>query len=223
LREHDQFRSHHILVVGDDQTIHTLIMRALRVNGFLASAARDGREMWEVIDGSTIDLVLLDILLSGVNGLDLCRALRARSPLPVIMVTARGEEMDRVIGLEIGADDYIGKPFGEKELLARVRAVLRRGAALEDFPGRVRSDILRFSGWSLHLSRRELLDPSGALVELSGAEHDLLLHSLVTAISPIGSQRLIKCCFAIISCYSAGERQAFQAASERSFSLKVWK
>jgi DNA-binding response OmpR family regulator len=192
MRQHDPLSPHHVLVIDDDQVIRTLMMRALRENGFRATAARDGREMWEVIDGSAVDLVLLDILLPGVNGLDLCRALRARSPLPIIMVSARGEEMDRVIGLEIGADDYIGKPFGEKELLARVRAVLRRGAALEDFPGRAGSDVLRFNGWSLHLRRRELLDPSGVIVELSGAEHDLLVGLLEQPQRVLGRQRLLE-------------------------------
>jgi two-component system OmpR family response regulator len=91
------------------------------------------------------------------------------------MVSARGEEMDRVLGLEIGADDYIGKPFGRMELLARVRAVLRRGRGPDAVAGRGGGDELRFEGWRLDLRRRELLDPSGAAIELSGAEHDLLV------------------------------------------------
>jgi len=98
--------------------------------------------------------------------------------VPIIMVSARGEEMDRVVGLEVGADDYISKPFGRRELLARVRAALRRGAALEPFPGHPARELLRFAGWTLDQRRRRLTDPGGAEVELSGAEHDLLVSRL---------------------------------------------
>jgi two-component system, OmpR family, response regulator len=182
----------HILVVEDDGGMRTLILRVLRENGFRASAAGNGREMWLTLDETPIDLVLLDVMLPGVNGLDLCRALQARGRTPIIMVSARGEEMDRVLGLEIGADDYIGKPFGRMELLARVRAVLRRGHAPAAVAGRIGSDELRFEGWRLDLRRRELLDPSGAVIELSGAEHDLLVSFLENPQRVIGRERLLE-------------------------------
>jgi len=108
------------------------------------------------------------------------------------MVSARGEEMDRVVGLEVGADDYISKPFSRRELLARVRAALRRGAALEPFPGRAAREVLRFAGWVLDRRRRRLTDPGGAEVELSGAEHDLLVSFLEHPQRVIGRERLLE-------------------------------
>ena len=166
----------HILVVEDDGEMRTLIARFLRQNGFRVTGARDGREMWETLAGSPVDLVLLDVMLPGQSGLDLCRALRARSGVPIIMVTARGEETDRVLGLELGADDYIPKPFGRAELLARVRALLRRsrGEAGQPVAGAT-GDRLVFGGWSLDTRRRELAAPDGTAIDLSGGEYDLLL------------------------------------------------
>jgi two-component system OmpR family response regulator len=166
----------HLLVVEDDGEMRNLVARLLREAGFRVSAARDGREMWEVVDSpaGTPDLVLLDVMLPGPSGLDLLRRLRERGRIPVMMLTARGEEMDRVVGLELGADDYVAKPFAPRELVARVRALLRRAApspnaAIE------RSRRIGFAGWVLDTARRELLSPDGAAVDLSGAEYDLLL------------------------------------------------
>lgn len=166
----------HILVVEDDGEMRTLIAKLLRQNGFRATGARDGREMWEVLAGASVDLVLLDVMLPGTSGLDLCRALRARSGVPIIIVTARGEETDRVLGLELGADDYIPKPFGRAELLARVRALLRRsrGEAGEPIAGTAGERIV-FAEWTLDTRRRELSAPDGTAVDLSGGEYDLLL------------------------------------------------
>lgn len=166
----------HILVVEDDGEMRTLIAKFLRQNGFRVTGARDGREMWEVLAGASVDLVLLDVMLPGTSGLDLCRALRAKSGVPIIMVTARGEETDRVLGLELGADDYIPKPFGRAELLARVRALLRRsrGEAGEPVAGMAGERIV-FAEWTLDTRRRELSAPDGTAVDLSGGEYDLLL------------------------------------------------
>jgi two-component system OmpR family response regulator len=151
-----------------------LLVRFLTENSLRATGARDGREMWEVLGQTSVDLVLLDIMLPGTNGLDLCRALRQQSDVAIIMVTARGSETDKVLGLEFGADDYVAKPFSRPELLARIRAVLRRGkiprSATE--PGR---QYIEFEGWRLDTARRELLAPSEATVDLSGAEYDVLL------------------------------------------------
>ena len=170
-----------------------LILRVLQSNGFTVRGAQDGHEMWQALEASPYDLIILDVMLPGTNGLDLCRTLRSRSQVPVIMVSARGEELDRVLGLELGADDYVAKPFGQKELLARVRAVLRRGApsGLQPDTG-ARREILRFEGWSLDLRRRELNDPDGAAVELSGAEHDLLASFLENPQRVIGRDRLLE-------------------------------
>lgn len=164
----------HLLVVEDDGEMRRLVARLLREAGFRVSVARDGREMWEVFDQAPPDAVLLDIMLPGASGLDLLRRLRERSRVPVLMLTARGEEMDRVVGLELGADDYVAKPFAPRELVARVRALLRRAAPAEALPD-PRSRRIDFAGWSLDTARRELVSPDGASVDLSGAEYDLLL------------------------------------------------
>ena len=156
--------------------MRNLVARLLREAGFRVSAARDGREMWEVMDSpaGTPDLVLLDVMLPGPSGLDLLRSLRERGRIPVMMLTARDEEMDRVVGLELGADDYVAKPFAPRELVARVRALLRRAGPSPDAVD-TRSRRIGFAGWVLDTARRELLSPEGAAVDLSGAEYDLLL------------------------------------------------
>ena len=166
----------HLLVVEDDGEMRNLVARLLREGGFRVSTARDGREMWEVVESpaGAPDLVLLDVMLPGASGLDLLRRLRERGRLPVMMLTARGEEMDRVLGLELGADDYVAKPFAPRELVARVRALLRR-AAPAGTAHDARSRRIAFAGWTLDTARRELLSPDGVAVDLSGAEYDLLL------------------------------------------------
>lgn len=166
----------HILIVEDDGEMRNLVARLLREASFRVSAARDGREMWEALDSPAggPDLILLDVMLPGTSGLDLLRRLRERSRVPVLMLTARGEEMDRVLGLELGADDYVAKPFAPRELVARVRALLRRAAPAGAEPD-PRSRRLAFAGWTLDTARRELISPEGVAVDLSGAEYDLLL------------------------------------------------
>lgn len=165
----------HLLVVEDDGEMRHLIARFLRENGFCVTPARDGRELWEALGREPIDLILLDIQLPGTSGMDLCRAVRAKFNTPIIMVTARGDETDRVVGLELGADDYIPKPFSRAELLARIRAVLRRASLRRDAASAAPVRRLEFDGWILDMSRRELRAPDGSDVDLSGAEFDLLL------------------------------------------------
>lgn len=164
----------HVLLVEDDDGLRILVTRALRDSGYRVTGCRSGAEMWRLLPQGGVDLILLDVMLPGASGLDLLRALRVRSTVPVIIVSARGEEADRVLGLELGADDYIAKPFGRPELLARVRAVLRRSVlAPAASPGS--GEALAFAGWRLDLRSRALVDPDGAGVDLSGAEYDLLL------------------------------------------------
>lgn len=165
----------HLLVVEDDGETRHLIARFLRENGFRVTPARDGREMWEVLGRHSTDLILLDVQLPGTSGLDLCRAVRAKYDVPIIILTARGDETDRVVGLELGADDYIAKPFGRAELLARIRAVLRRAPLRVDATSAAPIPRLEFDGWVIDVSRRELRAPDGSEVELSGAEFDLML------------------------------------------------
>ena len=167
--------SSHVLIVEDDTETRVLLTRFLRENGLHATGAREGREMWEVMDEVPIDLVLLDLMLPGTPGLDLCRALRQKSDVPVIVLSARGSETDRVLGLELGADDYIAKPFSRPELLARIRAVLRRGAVAFRESGSAVKRNLEFLGWTVDTARRELRAPGGTSVDLSGAEYDVLL------------------------------------------------
>ena len=166
----------HVLVVEDDAPVRHLIGRLLRENGFRAIGVRDGEEMWETLRNADVDLILLDVMLPGQSGLELLRTLRAEHPsLPVVMVTAKGAEADRVLGLDLGADDYLPKPFGRQELLARIRAVLRRARRPASAPGETASHRLRFEHWTLDTVRRELLSPGDAVIDLSGAEFDLLL------------------------------------------------
>ncbi len=163
----------HLLVVDDDAEIRHLIGRFLRQHGFRVSGARDGREMRDALANADVDLVILDLMLPGTSGLQLCRDIRAGSSLPIIMLTAKGEDTDRIVGLEVGADDYLAKPFNPRELLARVRAVLRRAGAPE--PPKAAAKEVSFAGWRLDVLRRQLLSPAGIVVELSGGEYDLLI------------------------------------------------
>jgi two-component system OmpR family response regulator len=165
----------HILVVEDDGEMRTLIAKFLRQNGYRVSGARDGREMWETLANAPVDLILLDVMLPGQSGLDLTRVLRTKTQVPIIMVTARGDETDRVLGLELGADDYIPKPFSRPELLARIRAVLRRAQGNDQRASGLVADSILFAGWALDTRRRELTAPDGVVVDLSGGEYDLLL------------------------------------------------
>ncbi|MDH4192096.1 MAG: response regulator transcription factor [Betaproteobacteria bacterium] len=162
----------HILVVDDDAEIRNLIAEYLRQNGYQVSLARDGAEMRGALSTAPPDLVVLDLMLPGEDGLSLCRDLRAKSNLPVIMLTARREEIDRIIGIEMGADDYLGKPFNPRELLARIKSVLRRSVASPAQQSSARH--LRFAGWTLDCTARHLIDPQGVVVPLSGAQYRLL-------------------------------------------------
>lgn len=167
--------SPHILIVDDHREIRELVSRALAREGFRISVAAEGRAMRKVMADAHIDLIILDLMLPGEDGLSLCRALRAESNIPIIMLTAKGDEIDRVVGLELGADDYVSKPFGSRELIARIRAVLRRseneGTAVPvRHVGRY-----CFDRWRLDAGARELQREDGITVPLSTGEFDLLL------------------------------------------------
>jgi two-component system OmpR family response regulator len=166
----------HILVVDDHREIRELVSRALAREGFRVSVAADGREMRKVMADARIDLIVLDLMLPGEDGLSLCRWLRADTTIPIIMLTAKGDEVDRVIGLEMGADDYLPKPFGSRELIARIRSVLRRAReAPEAVEPRHKPKRFRFDRWTLDTDTRELLRDDGVGVSLSTGEYDLLL------------------------------------------------
>ena len=170
----------HILVVDDDPALRGLLAEYLGEHDLRVTAVASGREMFEVFDREAIDLVVLDLRLPGEDGLMLARALRERADVPIVLLTGRSEEADRVMGLELGADDYVTKPFSPRELLARLRAVMRRyqgGAsapAEAALPGEDRRRALRFAGWELNLRTRRLTAPDGRRVELGNHEFSLL-------------------------------------------------
>ncbi len=165
----------HILIVDDHREMRDLVSRALAKEGFRISTAGDGKAMRKVLADANIDLILLDLMLPGEDGLSLCRSVRTESDVPIIMLTAKGDEVDRVIGLEMGADDYLPKPFGSRELVARIRAVLRRNRAREAAAPAERPKRYHFERWSFDVDKRELLAADGVAVPLSTGEFDLLL------------------------------------------------
>lgn len=164
----------HILIVDDDPEIRQLLSTYLDEAGLRTSVAADGREMRRRLDEQLVDLVVLDLMLPGEDGLSLCRDLRVHSNIPVIMLTARGTLVDRIVGLEMGADDYLGKPFDPRELLARIKVVLRRA---HSFPERARMDEarhLRFAGWQLETTTRQLRSPAGLVISLGNSDYRVL-------------------------------------------------
>nr|WP_156310804.1 response regulator [Pseudomonas sp. TDA1] len=164
-----------MLIVDDDVEVLDLLQKFLRQHGYEVDVASDGKGLWQALERRVPDLVILDVMLPGDSGLVLCQRLRAEYKMAVIMLTAMGELSDRVVGLELGADDYLTKPFAARELLARVRAVLRRaGESASSPPADVRT-VLEFSGWQLEVLRRELRSPEGVLIPLSTGEFELLL------------------------------------------------
>jgi two-component system OmpR family response regulator len=166
----------HILVVDDDREIRDLLARFLERNRFRVTAVRDAREARRAWPANHFQLVVLDLMLPGEGGLELSRWMRSQSDVPIVMLTAMGEETDRIIGLELGADDYVPKPFNPRELLARIRAVLRRTAdRAERRPTASQSGEWRFAGWTLEPARRRLLNPDRVEVPLTGGEYDLLM------------------------------------------------
>ena len=161
----------HVLLVEDDREIARMLQGVLADSGFAVSAAADAAEMDAVLAQAGADLVVLDIMLPGEDGLSICRRLRSASAIPIIMVTARGDAVDRIIGLEIGADDYLPKPFDSRELVARIRALLRRAQGVREAAPR---RPLRFAGWRIDPASRQLRDPDGVQVAMTSVEFDLL-------------------------------------------------
>jgi two-component system OmpR family response regulator len=164
----------HILILDDDAETRRLLQAYLEKQGYRITTAADGRALRKALDTARPDLIVLDLMLPGEDGLEICRDLRIRSNVPVIMLTARGEETDRIVGLEMGADDYLAKPANPRELLARIKSVLRRARSLPENlkPEAVKS--LRFAGWTLDVVTRNLTAPDGVVVPLSGTEFKLL-------------------------------------------------
>jgi two-component system OmpR family response regulator len=168
----------HLLLVDDDEDLQSLLMGFFQKHAHIVSVADGGVAMFEIVQKEPIDLVILDVMLKGEDGFDLCQQLRAISRVPIIMLTAVADHIDRVVGLELGADDYLTKPFDQRELLARVKAVLRRTGERAAAPtSRETRPALCFGGWRLDVARRELRSEDNSLTLLSGGEFDLLLVS----------------------------------------------
>jgi len=164
----------HVLVVDDDAELRRLVAKFLRANGLRVTTVRSAPEMRHALASAPVDLVILDVMLPGVSGLDLCREIRRTSSVPIIMLTSRAEEADRIVGLEIGADDYVTKPFSPRELLARLNAIMRRTGGPE--PQRpLGARRYNFDGWIVDTLKRELTNPDGVVVDLSTGEYNLLL------------------------------------------------
>ena len=167
--------SPHILVVDDHKEIRDLVGRFLKQHGMRVSTAPDGKSMRQILSEHRIDLIVLDLMLPGEDGLTLCRNLRAESSISVIMLTAMGEETDRIVGLEMGADDYIAKPFNPRELLARIKAVLRRAKSLPEQERLPEEALIGFDRWTFNLAKRQLIRDDGVVVPLSTGEFNLLV------------------------------------------------
>jgi two-component system, OmpR family, response regulator len=166
----------HLLLVDDDEDILSLLTGFFRKHGFTVSVAANGNAMFAALQTRSIDLIILDVMLQYEDGFSLCQRLRATSMIPIIMLTAVADKTNRAVGIELGADDYLTKPFDQRELLARVNAVLRRASAAADAPMHDETrPLLCFAGWRLDVVRRELRSGDNTLVLLSGAEFDLLL------------------------------------------------
>ena len=164
----------HVLVVEDARDIREPLARYLREHGYRTTTTADAPNARKVMKGAAIDLVVLDIMMPGEDGLSLCRFIRESSQIPVILLTARGEEVDRIIGLEMGADDYIAKPFSPRELIARIAAVLRRTQALPPRQKPPEAERIRFGEWTLDTGQRELIGRDGMATALSSGEFRLL-------------------------------------------------
>ena len=165
--------SPHILIVDDHREIRDAVSRYLQKNGYRTTTARDAVEMDRALKGGRFDLIVLDVMMPGEDGLSVCRRLSAEGVAPILMLTALGEETDRIIGLEIGADDYLPKPFNPRELLARIKAILRRAGRNHE-PERIEGRRIRFDRWTLDTDRRVLTDDEGNEERLTTAEFRLL-------------------------------------------------
>src|ERR1700729_1605461 len=182
----------HIVVVDDDETGRQLVDEYLAQNDFRVTRAEGGTQLMSVLGAQVVDLVLLDLRLRGEDGMQLLRQLRAESQVPVIILTGRTEEADRVMGLELGADDYLTKPFSPRELLARIRTVLRRTQISQDARGTRVCRAYRIPGWELNLRTRRLTAADGGDVTLSNGELNLLAALLATGNRVVSRDQLIE-------------------------------
>ncbi len=168
----------HILVVDDHKEIRDLLGKYLSKNGMRASVADGAANARRMLGNNAIDLVVLDVMMPGEDGISLCRHIRETVDIPTILLTAMGEETDRIVGLEVGADDYVTKPFNPRELLARIKTVLRRAQSMPKAAMTASDDTITFDRWTFNVAQRELIDDSGVTVPLSTGEF-LMLEAFV--------------------------------------------
>ena len=167
----------HVVVVDDDYDIRTSLAKYLRKHGFRVSVAANGNELDQILITASVDLLVLDIMMPGDDGLSICKRVQETRRVPTIFLTALTEDTDRIVGLELGADDYVSKPFNPRELLARVKSVLRRSQMLPSRPLQSKG-LVAFDQWRFNFSRKEILGPDNIAIRLSSGEH-LLLVSLI--------------------------------------------
>ena len=198
-----------ILVVDDDQSIRELLSEYLAKAGFNVISAEDGSEMAECLKVHQPDLIILDIMMPGDDGFILCQRIRKTSNIPIIMLTANSDEMDRVLGLEIGADDYIAKPFSPRELLARVKALLRRSAFIQE-ENVIKPRFIKFADWTLDTLQHKASRENGELLSLTGADYQILMLLLENPGSAVSRDQI---------CQELHGRKAF--ANERSIDVHL--
>ncbi|MCB5190954.1 response regulator [Methylobacillus arboreus] len=183
----------HILVVDDDHEIRELLTDYLRDSGFTVSEAANGREMWRLVNKEQINLIVLDLMLPEEDGLSLCRELRAQqNDTPVIMLTAKGTLIDRIVGLEVGADDYLPKPFDPRELLARIKVILRRTRSITEKTAVDEYAYISFEGWRLDTHARQMFSPDGVIVSLGSSDYMVLRVLLEHPNRPLSREFLIE-------------------------------
>lgn len=182
----------HILVVDDDHEIRELLTDYLRDAGFKVFEASNGREMWRVVNKEQVDLIVLDLMLPEEDGLSLCREVRAQGDTPIIMLTAKGTLVDRIVGLEVGADDYLPKPFDPRELLARIKVILRRTRTDTDKAAADEFAYISFEGWRLDTHARQMFSPDGVIVSLGSSDYMVLRALLEHPNRPLSREFLIE-------------------------------
>jgi two-component system OmpR family response regulator len=173
-----EMKADQVLIVDDDAEIRQLLSQYLQSSGYTVLTAAHGQEMWTLLAQERVDIIILDLMLPGEDGLELCRQLRAKRNIPIIMLTARGSLVDRIVGLEVGADDYLPKPFDPRELLARIKVILRRARSFPEKHEVDRISAISFNGWRLDTHGRQVMSPTGVTLTL-GKTDFLVLRALL--------------------------------------------
>ncbi|MEO8018765.1 MAG: response regulator [Pseudomonadota bacterium] len=181
----------HVLIVDEDREARALLASHLERSGYRVTTASSGAGMQRALERARIDMVVLDVQLSEEDGMRLCRSLRAASDVPFIIVARRADEVDRILGLEMGADDYLAKPVNSRELLARMRNIMRRASSSATAPA-TRAHLFRFGGWQLDIVARELLDPDGQIASLRNSEYRVLASLLAHGNRMVSRGKLIE-------------------------------